>query len=519
MDEKQKGTALQAQLNHLSLILELESLKAAEVGQNILELKALQSKTEPEIQPLFKQLLVAQFSKLPAIQSVYARLNFANSLLLLEQNPELTQLLFKQDKEPLNVARRLAQEALQVAQGLDNKRAESYALGTIGNLYTLSGQYSPSKQHLEAALGLAQSIQAWDIAYQWQQQLGLLYQREGNLDKATKAFEAAVNSLDQVRRSILSVNPDIQFSFKEEVEPVYRKYMRLLLATSNPNIEQVIRTNEQLQLAELENFLQCGKLDLISLDKIQNQNNQPAIIHIINLGDSLEVIVQSNNRSLHRHTLNLELVKRNADNLLLNLQDERFAYADEQVIRSYSQALYDLLIAPIKTYLPTSGTLVFVLDNPLQGLPMALLHDGENYLLQQYSISLTLGSQLRQPQVLPPGQLKALIAGLSKKSPSFKDSNAPKNLAPLPEVATEVADIKANTVSSVELLNEEFTSEGFQQKINTSNFPVIHITTHGQFSSDPEQTVILSWDRAINVRELNGLLRSKTQSEEIALSY
>lgn len=513
LDEKQNGTALQAQLNRLSLILELESLKAAEVGQNILELKALQSKTGPEIQPLFKQLLAAQFSELPAIQSVYARLNFANSLLLLKQNPELTQLLFKQDKEPLNVALRLAQEALQAVQGLDNKRAESHALGTIGNLYNLSEQYSLSKQYLEAALGLAQSIQAWDIAYQWQQQLGLLYQREGNLDKATKAFEAAVNSLDQVRRSILSVNPDIQFSFKEKVEPVYRKYMRLLLATSNPNIEQVIRTNEQLQLAELENFLQCGKLDLISLDKIQNQNNQPAIIHIINLGDRLEVIVQSNDRSLHRHTLNLELVKRNADNLLLNLQDERFAYTDEQVIRSYSRSLYDLLIAPIKTYLPTSGTLVFVLDNPLQGLPMALLHDGENYLLQQYSISLTLGSQLRQPQVLPPGQLKALIAGLSKKSPSFKDSNAPKNLSSLPETATEVADIKANTVSSVELLNEEFTSEGFQQKINTSNFPVIHITTHGQFSSDPEQTVILAWDRAINVRELNGLLRSKTQSE------
>jgi CHAT domain-containing protein len=67
-------------------------------------------------------------------------------------------------------------------------------------------------------------------------------------------------------------------------------------------------------------------------------------------------------------------------------------------------------------------------------------------------------------------------------------------------------------IAAVELLNEEFTSNSFQNQIDRADFPVVHITTHGQFSSDPQQTVILAWDRAINVRELNDLLKSQLQS-------
>jgi CHAT domain-containing protein len=49
------------------------------------------------------------------------------------------------------------------------------------------------------------------------------------------------------------------------------------------------------------------------------------------------------------------------------------------------------------------------------------------------------------------------------------------------------------------------------------DFPIVHITTHGQFSSDPEQTVILAWDRTINVKQMNSLLRNKNSQEVIEL--
>ncbi|MGA9380519.1 MAG: CHAT domain-containing protein, partial [Phormidium sp.] len=44
-------------------------------------------------------------------------------------------------------------------------------------------------------------------------------------------------------------------------------------------------------------------------------------------------------------------------------------------------------------------------------------------------------------------------------------------------------------------------------KIKSNNFNVIHLATHGQFSSNPEQTFILTWENPINVRNLDNLLR------------
>ncbi len=508
-----RGIALKANLNRLSLILDLHLWSQSEAGRNLVALQVLQQETQPQIQPLLGHLLNAQFTVLPAIQSVYGRLNLANSLLQITQSPDLSQQLFPAE-QPLPIALKIAQAALHATQQVDNPRATSYALGTLGKLYVQGAQPELAKQQFETALATAQSVQAWDIAYQWQQQLGRHSQQAGNYDQALQAYEASTASLDQVRGNLLSINPEEQFSFKEKVEPVYREYMRLLIAGPSPNLEQIIQTNERLQLAELENFLQCGKLEFVSLAQAQNLTNPPAVVHIIDLGDQIEVIARSSDRSLHRHTPDDNSVRLNTQNLLSNLQDNRLAYINESSLLLYSQALYHLLLEPLKPYLPKPGTLVFVLDNSLQNIPMSLLHDGQRYLLERYSIANTLGTQIRQPKILPPDQMKALIAGLSEKSPSFNAPNAPKGLSPLPEVKIEVANIRDNTVSSVALLNADFTRKRFQEAIDAFSYPVVHLSTHGQFSSDPEQTLVLAWNQVITVRQLNTLLRSKTQDNQ-----
>lgn len=49
--------------------------------------------------------------------------------------------------------------------------------------------------------------------------------------------------------------------------------------------------------------------------------------------------------------------------------------------------------------------------------------------------------------------------------------------------------------------------------MSTDDFPIVHLTTHAQFSSDPERTVILAYDKAINVLKFDRLLRNKTQAD------
>ncbi|NJL88281.1 MAG: CHAT domain-containing protein [Leptolyngbyaceae cyanobacterium SM1_1_3] len=129
---------------------------------------------------------------------------------------------------------------------------------------------------------------------------------------------------------------------------------------------------------------------------------------------------------------------------------------------------------------------------------MAVLHDGQQYLVEKYAIALTPGLQLLDPQPLAQRQVTALVAGLS-------EANQPGYSA-LPAVAQEVEAIKAQVPSAV-LLNQQFNNAEFEQALSDSNFPVVHLATHGEFSSDPEETYILTWDGRILANELSSLLQ------------
>jgi CHAT domain-containing protein len=58
-----------------------------------------------------------------------------------------------------------------------------------------------------------------------------------------------------------------------------------------------------------------------------------------------------------------------------------------------------------------------------------------------------------------------------------------------------------------------------ETKIKTLPFSVMHLATHGQFSSKAEETFILTWDGRIDVKQLSSLLtnRELTDSPPIEL--
>jgi CHAT domain-containing protein len=170
-----------------------------------------------------------------------------------------------------------------------------------------------------------------------------------------------------------------------------------------------------------------------------------------------------------------------------------------------AKQVYDLLLRSAEAQLDASGvtTLVFVLDGSLRNLPMAALYDGQKYLIEKYSIALAPGLQLLQPQPLERQQLKGLLGGLSQARQGF---------SALPAVALEVNQIESQIPAQV-LLDQTFTSTTLQSQINSVPFPVIHLATHGQFSSRAEDTFILTWDDRINVKELDTLLRAREQGE------
>ncbi len=495
-ESNSKNAPVQAQLNRLSLLLELEQWLREESKGEKPDIAQKLSEIQSQIQPLVEKLLEDQslFTGLPPIPAIYARLNLAVSLGKLKQDDKLPKL-------PAAVGH--AKVAVAQAKELRNQRAEAYALGILGNLYARSNEPQLAQDCTEKALPLAESVQAWDIVYELQYQLGRLYQEPA---RAVAAYEAAVNTLDTVRKDLLSVNADLQFSFRENVRPVYEDLLKLYLkAPSQDNLKKALALSGKLQLAELENFLQCGDIKLVPLDEAAAKlDSPPVFIQIVVLNDSVEAIVKSEGKPLHYHRTSLEEVKREVNILQDNLQDPKLRAIDISELLHHAEKLYKLLIEPAESYLPPeNGTLVFVLDSSLQNIPMALLRGGDRrYLVEKYSIAQLLGARVREPKFLPWEQSKALIAGVSQAQFGYRALN---------NVPKELQQIERSTAASQKLLNERFTRENFQKAVTGSDYPIIHLATHGEFSSDPEKTFILAYDGKINVRQLDRWLRSRTQ--------
>ncbi len=487
-------TRFEAQVNQLSLLLETRQLTGA--------------------RQLWPQML-EQAASLPASRAaIYAQLNLAQSLSRFRQIARQTDP--SQVPSPSDITP-LLHTTLQQAKDLGDRQAQSYGLGYLGQLEEQQQQWAAAEALTEQALELAHSLNASHIAYRWLWQLGRLYKAQGETEKAIAAYTEAVTILESLRQDIAVINPDLQFSFRDGIEPVYRQFVELLtenpasestglktLSQPNPgNLEQARQAIESLQLAELDNFFQqaCLEANPVAIDQI---DKSAAVIYPIILPNRLEVIVRLPGQPLRHY--GTPLAAGQLDRTLQQL--EQALYRDPIRRRRFTtssllpqaQRLYDWLLRPVETELAESGveTLVFVLDGTLRNIPMAVLHDGQQYLGQTYSIALTPGLQLLEPKLVSPTERRVLSAGLTEGRPNFP---------PLDKVPLELEQIQSK-IPSVVLLDRDFTKQALQEKIATSSFSIVHLATHGQFSSKAEETFILTWDGRININELDKILQT-----------
>ena len=421
-------------------------------------------------------------------------------------NRDLFNYSIQDNPQEIETLLRIAEEA----EELGDRRSHSYALGLVGRIYELTGEESLGLRYTRQALLSASQGKANDLLFQWQWQMGRLLNQQGKTQEALTTFTQAINTLQGLRRDLVSINPEVQFTFRESIDPLYRHYVTLLL---QPQDQQPVSPDklalareaiDALQLGELENFfrLVCLEATPVSLDQLTDKNDpNAAIIYPIVLQDRIEIILKLPQQPLrHYSTLisDRQQVERRV-NRLGQLLRQRNAQS-----LAYSQQIYDWLIKPIAQDLADNAieTLVFVPDGALRNLPWSVLHDGNQYLLEQYAIALTPGLQLLNPQPFEKIKTNALLGGLSESRGVFP---------PLPFVPEELAEIQTQTSASQTLLNQEFTSHSLEKKIKQQSYSIVHLATHGQFSSQAENTFILTWDKRLTANQLNTLFRSQTR--------
>ncbi|TBR59745.1 hypothetical protein B4U84_02145 [Westiellopsis prolifica IICB1] len=553
----------QAQLNHYKLLLENQSWWREQTNRRIVSwlrfgeskliarakdfLSELESKLSRDGQTLQSQIESSLATIPPSRATIYAQIYFADTLINTEQ---------------ANKAKSILDTALQQARTLKDQRAEAYVVGYLGKFYQQQKNFSEAIALTQQALMLSQSQNNTDdtreITYLWQSQLGNLLKQKGENKRAIAAYTAAYNTLQSLRTDLNANNRDVQFNFVQEVKPVYTELANLLLKSelseselsslviANPNINQskyeqnqpknrlefARRVIESWQLAELDNFFQdpCSQETDVAV-QIDDIDSQAAVIYPISFPDRLEIILSLPGKTLQQVTIPVNEDKLNntldklydyLDNVTINNSARNIlstSNPDPQELKENIQAilpifgqLYNWLIQPLEPQLNAKqiNKLVFVLNGRLQRVPLAALYNGQQYLIEKYGIALVPSLQLIDTKFLKRQNIKVLAAGVSKQI-QIQGEIFPA----LVNVPKELDEIKQAFPTSQKLLNQEFTTKTIKKELK-SNFPVVHLATHGLFSSNPQRNFIITGDgKSISINELSTLLKEQENNLEL----
>jgi len=455
------------------------------------------------------QTLLPQIKALPPSRPhIYAKINFVETATRLSGDHALE----------LPVLAELLAIAVQEAQTLSDRRAESYALGTLGALYEQNRQFSEAEALTRQAWEQAEQIKANDIGYRWLWQLGRVLKVQNQRQPAIAAYTDAFNLLQQLRSDLAAASTDVQFSFQKRVAPVYRELVDLLLTpdeTTQAEIRQAREVMEALQVAELENFFQEACPDTTQLiDRVVDEEDRTAaVLYPILLPNRLELIVKFPEQAdLYRYS-NADVSRDEIEQTIKELRENLPRSDTFQQVKLGGQLLYDWLIRPVREQLDAEQmkTLIFVLDGPLRTIPMAALHDGDRYLIESFAFNLLLGLEVRDPTPLPDeAALHVLAASLSDPPPEFRNQ-----FAKLEFVNDELDVIDASSATTTLLRDDAFTRTAFNQSLNQEPFQVVHLATHGQFGSDRRSTFILAADGKIGIDGLSELFRNEGQVHQV----
>jgi CHAT domain-containing protein len=468
-------------------------------------------------------------------ERVYATIDLAR---LYSQDPQAELTRFRCVTTPSMLTPQveaLLRQAVSIARTIQDPRAESFALGELGHLYECQQQYATALSITHQAQ-LAAQLES-DSRYLWEWQTGRILAAQGKTTDAISAYDQAIATLEPIRSDLLTNNRDLQLDFRDAIEPIYREAIALQLRADEenlvnaaettpsslknlksqpakrPNLAAALKTVDSLRLAELQNYF--GNDCVIATvaptsDRGQQAMANSAVLNTIILGDRTVVVAQFPDGHQQRHTLAVDQATLQQEANLYRIELEKRYPPRYQPKRS--QTLYDWLIRPFATDLKQSGvkTLVFVQDGIFRTIPMAALHDGQQFLVQQYAVVTT--PSLGLTDLRPPNRQtwRSLAMGMSQEA--VVDG---KSFIPLANVPNELEAVRKSLPESQVLLNQDFTRDRLEQELRQTPFPILHMATHGQFGTDPADTFLLLGDqKKLTITELEDLIRRYARGRE-----
>ena len=240
--------------------------------------------------------------------------------------------------------------------------------------------------------------------------------------------------------------------------------------------------------------------DLNSLRDNLRQLDGAVLLYPLVLPDRLELILTTADAPPLRYT-----VKVTQQELEATIQEFRRDLIDpSKKPQKRGNQLYQWLVKPLEADLAAAGasTLIYAPDGPLRYMPLAALHDGEQWLVERFEVNHITARSLTDLSSKPQRNPSLLAAAFVEGSYSFDVGQRNIAFSGLPFAGLEVQALAAMMPGTDVFQDQAFTPEALVPAMDDYN--IVHLATHATLvSGKPEDSFIVFGNGStVSLREI-----------------
>lgn len=315
-------------------------------------------------------------------------------------------------------------------------------------------------------------------------------------------------------------------------------------AIANGDVNKAISRLEQLRTQEFQNHfegnLSVSTTESVSVEQVQtilsdiasNTGKTPAVIYVFTQPEQLQLILVTPKGKPLLKTV-YQANKTDLLKMIATFRSQVTESRKKTAYQSTAKQLYQWMIAPLEAEIQAHkiDTLVFSMDTGLRSLPLAALSDGQQFLVEKYSLGLIPNINLVDTRYRDVKNTEVLAMGASKFTEQDYLPSVPLELSTIvgnQDLQSQNQSLQTTDQSSLNnkglwigksFLNQSFTLANLKSQRAHKPFGIIHLATHGEFKlGSPRNSYIQLWDTKLQLDQLRQLGWNNPPVELLVLS-
>ncbi|NEQ99005.1 MAG: tetratricopeptide repeat protein, partial [Cyanothece sp. SIO2G6] len=400
------------------------------------------------------------------------------------------------------------QQALVLYRASGDPAGEGKALGDMGNILAEQGQVELAIAFLKRSINITEAIRgelqslprelqesyAETVSDRYRLLANLLLQQDRVLEAQEVLDLLKLQELDDFNLRTRGNSQTAQgLDLWEAEQAILTLFDQHLVDHPDGDFDEFLSDdNLQQQVEQLRRNAQGQNLNPAQLEKLQDNLQQlgnAALLYPLVLDDRLELILVTT-AGISRHTVAVDRPQLNR--AILDFRADITNRRSNPIPNA--RRLYTWLVDPIAADLEAAGadTILYAADGQLRYIPLAALHDGNQWLTQRYTINHITAASLTDFSRGENRDLQILAGAFSDvgKTHSFTIGDKQFHFNGLPFAGMEVEAIATEIPDTQAYFDQDFSRANVEPQMG--DYSIVHFATHAEFVPGlPHESFIL----------------------------